>query len=136
MRLPRHTRYLMAISAALALFVACETVPEPGEIPEDLSRQEYFQRGQEAYDQRHYDTALVYYQTFIDRNPDDLPGVAAAEYEIAFIHYRQGELDIAETKLLDLLARYEGDEDGMLPDWPRILAERILDRIQEERVAS
>ncbi len=136
MRLPRHTRYLIALLFAPMLLVACETVPEPGEIPEDLSRQQYFQRAQEAYDQRHYDTALVYYRTFIERNPDDLAGVAAAEYEIAFIHYRQGELDTAETKFLDLLARYEGDEDGMLPDWPRILAERILDQIQEERAVS
>ncbi len=126
-------RYLPAAAVALLLLTACETVPEPGEIPEDLSRQQYFQRAHEAYDQGHYDTAQVYYETFIERNPDDHAGIAAAEYEIAFIHFRRGELQVAEEKFLALLARYEADEDGVLPDWPRILAERTLDRIQDKR---
>ncbi len=134
MRLLRPRCFLPA-AAALLLFAACETVPEPAEIPADLSRQEYFQRAQEAYDQRHYDTALVYYRTFIERNPDDVAGIAAAEYEIAFIHYRRDELEVAEEKFLTLLARYEAAEEGTLPDWPRILAARLLDRIQEEREA-
>jgi outer membrane protein assembly factor BamD (BamD/ComL family) len=110
-------------------------VPEPSEIPEDLSTQEYFQLAQEAVDQRHFETALVYYRTFLERHPDDVENRIAAQYEIAFLHYKMEDYDTAEELFEELLARYEGEEADQLPAWPRILAEKLLEKIEEEREA-
>jgi hypothetical protein len=33
----------------------------------------------------------------------------------------------------ELLARYEGEEGGDLPAWPRILAEKLIEKVEEER---
>lgn len=126
----------MLIGAVLALaLAACETVPEPSEIPEDLTTQEYFQNAQEAVDQRYFETALVYYRTFLERYPDDVENRIAAQYEIAFLHYKMEDYDTAEQRFEDLLARYEGEGAEQLPAWPRILAEKLLVTIEEERRA-
>ncbi|MFP4067375.1 MAG: hypothetical protein ACLFS5_07710 [Spirochaetaceae bacterium] len=127
------TKLTLAAVAALALFGACETVPERTEIPEDITVQEYFQEAQEAADRRHFQTALVYYETFIERHPDDLENRVAAEYEIAYLHYKMEEYDTAEEEFEDILARYESDEADQLPAWPQILAEKLLERVREER---
>ena len=117
----------------VVLFAACESVPEPAEIPEDLTTQEYFQRAQEAVDQRYYETAMVYYETFLARYPDDTENRVAAQYEIAFLHYKMENYDTAKRLFEELLARYEGEEGDDLPAWPRILAEKLIEKIEEER---
>jgi outer membrane protein assembly factor BamD (BamD/ComL family) len=131
----RNKTLVLCAAAFALLFAACETVPEPSEIPEDLSTQEYFQRAQEAVDQRHFETALVYYRTFLDRYPDDVENRIAAQYEIAFLHYKMEDYDTAEELFEELLARYEGEEAAQLPAWPRILAEKLIEKIEEEREA-
>mgnify|MGYP006304318811 FL=1 len=104
------SKLTLMTAAVVVLFVACESVPEPAEIPQDLSTQEYFQTAQEAVDQRHYETALVYYRTFLDRYPDDTENRIAARYEIAFLHYKMEDYDTAKRLFEELLARYEGEE--------------------------
>jgi len=131
-----HTAKLTLFIAVLVLlFAACETVPEQSDIPEDLTTQEYFQRAQEAVDQRYYETALVYYRTYLERNPDDVENRVAAQYEIAFLHYKMEDYDTAQRMFEELLARYEGEEANQLPAWPRILSEKLLEKIEEERRA-
>ena len=99
-----HTAKLTLFIAVLVLlFAACETVPEQSDIPEDLTTQEYFQRAQEAVDQRYYETALVYYRTYLERNPDDVENRVAAQYEIAFLHYKMEDYDTAQRMFEELL---------------------------------
>jgi tetratricopeptide (TPR) repeat protein len=117
----------------LVLFLgSCETAPE--EIPEGLSQMEMFQRAQEASDRERYDTALRYYQAFIQRYPEDRGAIAEAEYEIAFIAYKQERYSEAQERFEALLADYETDGAGELPEWPRVLSEKLL-VIVEDRMA-
>lgn len=126
-----------AVAAVLLLgLVACRTPPAPEDIPEDLTAMEFFRLGQEATSAQRWETALTYYQVFLERNPEDLHYGPAAEYEIAFIHYKRGEYSVAERKFQDLLARYETPESDEMPEWPRILSERILYEIIPEETGS
>ncbi|MEX2442920.1 MAG: hypothetical protein WD492_04920 [Alkalispirochaeta sp.] len=118
------------VMALAALFItSCQSAPE--EIPPDLSRMEMFQRAQEASDQSRYEQALAYYEEFVRRFPDDRGSIVEAEYEIAFIAYKRDQLPKARQGFEDILAKYESDTTGTLPAWPRVLAEKLVDRIDE-----
>lgn len=129
----KKTLFLAVVALLLISLAACRTPPAPEDIPEDLTPMEFFRRGQEATDARRWDTALTYYQVFLERNPNDLHYGPAAEYEIAFIHFKRGEYSVAERKFEELLARYESAESDSMPDWPRILSERVLYEVIPER---
>lgn len=92
-----------------------------------------FQRAQEEVDSGNYERALRYYNEFIRRNPDDRGSIIEAQYEIAYIAYKQEEYDLAEERFNALLAQYDADEANTLPEWPEVLAVKILDRIEEKR---
>ena len=122
---------LCILFSALTL-VACASGPI--EIEEDLVPVEYFQRAQEAAGTRDdYNTALAYYTAFIERYPDDMTRVVEAEYEIAFIHYIEGDMETAESKFHALLAKYEQSGAEVLPKWPKVLAEKLLFEIEIEK---
>ena len=115
-------------------FAACHSTPDY--IPEELQPREYFQLAQEAVvERKDYDTALVYYQTFLQRFPTDIQRAVEAEYEIAFIRYKQND-PRAEQLFRDLLARYETEGAELLPGWPRVLAEKLLKNIIEKDAAA
>lgn len=97
-------KMLLALGTAL-LFAACQTTPTT--VPEGLSQPEMFQRAQESFGRSDYETALLYYQTFLERFPEDSEHRIAAQYEIAFIYYKQGKLDEAERRFREILARYD-----------------------------
>jgi len=119
------------VFGALLLLASCQSAPE--EIPEGLSKAQMFQRAQEEVDRRNYEQALRYYDEFIRRNPDDPGSIIEAEYEIAYIAYKQEEYDTAEEKFETLLEQYDGERADQLPEWPQVLAVKLLDRIEEER---
>lgn len=95
-----------------------------------------FQRAQEEVDDENYDLALRYYREFIRRNPEDRGSIIEAEYEIAYIAYKQEEYDTAERRFEALLAQYEADQANALPEWPEVLAVKLLDKIEEKRIAA
>ena len=113
------------------VFLACQSTPD--EIPEDLSKAQMFQRAQEEVDRGDYEDALRYYREFIRRNPDDRGSVMEAEYEIAYIAYKQEEYDVAQERFETMLAQYEADEAQTLPKWPRVLAVKLIEKIEEKR---
>ena len=92
---------------------------------------EMFQRAQEAVDRERWETALRYYREFIQRFPDDRGAIMEAEYEIAFIAYKQGDYDVARDRFEKILLAYEEDRTGQLPEWPRVLSERLIGIIDE-----
>jgi len=115
----------------ISSFTAC-TSPPPV-IPEGLTQMQFFQRAQEESDNYQWDNALVYYETFLERFPDDTPNVLAARYEIAFIHYKKGQYEESKKLFLDLLETYKKFENPLaVPQWPRILAEKVLKKIEEK----
>ena len=112
-----------------ALTVACQTVPE--EIPDGLSRMEMFQRAQEAVEVERWELALRYYDEFIRRFPEERGAIVEAEYEIAFIAYKQEQYVESIALFEAILQKYEEDETGVLPEWPRVLSLRLLEIIDE-----
>ena len=125
---------LLLVILGLSL-TACQSTPE--EIAADLQPREYFQKAQEAVVERNdYDTALFYYQTFLERYPDDIQRSAEAEYEIAFIYYKQNDLVTAERLFDKLLAKYQAKGGELLPQWPRVLSEKISEKIKAAPPAS
>ena len=118
-------RFYGVIAVLLLLLAACRTGPV--EIPQDLTQAEIFQRGQEALDAGRYEVALQYYETFLERFPDDRTNIAEAHYEIAFIHYKMDDWETARTLFNQLIDKYETDEAEGFPAWPRVLALRVLE---------
>lgn len=114
----------------LGILGSCHTVPES--ISSDLAPNEYFQKGQEAFGRGYSETALLYYRTFIERYPDMTQKVVEAEYEIAFIIYRSGELENARDLFSAILEKYAAPGAEVLPAWPRVLSAKLLGIIEEE----
>ncbi len=127
--------YMSSVAAALLLlFTACQSTPDY--IPENLQPREYFQLAQQAVvERRDYKTALLYYQTFLKRFPDDIQRGVEAEYEIAFIRYKQKDPS-AEQLFKDLLARYDAEGSELLPGWPKVLAEKLLKEMADKKRGS
>ena len=119
---------LFIVWAALC-FSACATGQV--NIP-DLSASELIQRAQEASDRNRYNLALQYYQALLERNPTNIDLVCTAEYEIAFIHYKQKKYSLARAGFNALLDRYNEHEEGYLPPQFKLLSLKVLERIDEK----
>ena len=104
-------------------------------IPEDLSPAEIIQRAQEASDRNRYGIALQYYEALLERNSTNIDLVCAAEYEIAFIHYKQKKFQTAREKFNALLERYDAPNGEYLPPQFRVLALKVLQTIDEKENA-
>ena len=116
-------------------FLALSCASKPVVIPDDLTVMELIQRAQEASDKNKYKVSLQYYETILDRFPYDIDSVCAAEYEIAFIHYKQKKYDIAKTEFNTLLERYNTPDEELLPPQFKILSQKILTTIEELEAA-
>ncbi|MFW6344306.1 MAG: tetratricopeptide repeat protein [Sediminispirochaetaceae bacterium] len=130
----RHIQFsaYIIISILAAAFLGISCASEPDEIPTDLQAIEYFQKAQEAASEdNNYSLAIRYYNTFIDRHPEDIQKIIEAKYEIAFLHYKQGKHEQAKKEFNELLQNYEGDSANVLPAWPRVLAQKVLEKIEE-----
>jgi tetratricopeptide (TPR) repeat protein len=99
-------------------------------IPDDLTPEDLIQRGQEASDRNRYNQALQYYGAIIDRFPLNIDMICAAEYEIAFIYYKQKKYEDAKTEFNALLAWYDTPDAELLPLQFRKLASIVLEKIE------
>lgn len=123
--------------AALCLLALCFASCATGtlNIPDELSPMELIQRAQEASDKNRYNYALQYYQALNDRNPTNTDLICTAEYEIAFIHYKQKKYDQARTELNALLERYNTPDAEFLPPQFKLLATKVLEQISVKETA-
>ena len=115
----------------LFMAVALSCTSRQAAIPDDMTAAEMIQRAQEASDRNRYSVSLQYYETILHRFPYDINSICAAEYEIAFIHYKQKKYDIAKTGFNNLLERYNIPDAALLPQQFRILSIRVLATIEE-----
>lgn len=122
-----YRRIFLALVFLPLLFVSCASGPVV--IPGDITAEELIQRAQEASDRNRYAVSLQYYEAIRERFPFDLANVCAAEYEIAFIHYKQKKYAEAKDEFMDLLARYETPDGELLPGQFKILSAKILGKI-------
>lgn len=118
----------------LAVFLAsCSSVPKDLK-DENVTPEEFFQKAQEAViNWNRYKLAIAYYEEFMLRYPDMKNKIIEAEYEIAFIKYKQEKYDESEALFRQLLDKYETDEAIYYPEWPRVMAHKILAEIEKER---
>ena len=117
------------MAAALVVFSCASGAPAV--IPENLSPAELTQRAQEASDRNRYEVSLQYYEAIIERFPFDIDNIIAAEYEIAFIHYKQKQYETAKAEFSDLLERYNTPDEALLPPSFKILSLKIMEKIEE-----
>ena len=130
MKISRITLLMSVAAVAVLLIAGCASKAEQT-IPTDLNPLEYFQQAQTiASDQGNYALAIRYYQTFIDRHPDDLQRIVMAKYEIAFLNYKRGRIALAKQQFNELLSYYDSEGSTVLPKWPQILARKVLKRIE------
>jgi len=120
---------ILALAAALCFF-ACATGTL--NISYEMNPSELIQRAQEASDRNRYNYALQYYQALLERNSTNIDLVCTAEYEIAFIHYKQKKYAQAKTEFNNLLMRYDMPNGDMLPQQFKLLANKVLERISEK----
>ncbi|MFW6207878.1 MAG: hypothetical protein ACOC7X_04170 [Spirochaetota bacterium] len=131
MQIAKLTRFLPLLILLLTLAAGCASQPE--EIPEELEPIEYFQRAQKiASEDENYKLAKRYYQTFIERYPDDLQRIVEAKYEIAFLTYKQGNDELARQQFDELLSYYEDEGSQVLPRWPQVLTKKVLEKMESE----
>jgi len=116
----------------LTIFIIASCTSTPTEIDETLNPAELFQFAQEASNKKDYATALGYYEVFVKNYSDDIQRLVEAEYEIAFIAFKQGNMDRAKVLFTELLDRYSGEGASVLPGWPMILSKKHLKVIENE----
>ena len=126
-------KYVAASLTLVVLVISC--VSGPIVVPEDLTTAELIQRGQEASDRNRYSISLQYYEAVIERFPFDIESVIAAEYEIAFINYKQKLYDEAKIGFNELLARYNVPDEELLPPQYKILSNIVLAKIEEKEAS-
>lgn len=123
---------ILLIITAAAFVLSCNTVPKDLN-DENITPEEFFQKAQEAViNWSRYDTAICYYEEFIARFPDMKAKIIEAEYEIAFIKYKQKKYGESKKLFYALLDKYNTDEAVYYPEWPKILSNKILDIIEKE----
>jgi outer membrane protein assembly factor BamD (BamD/ComL family) len=105
-------------------------------IPEDMSPEKLVQRAQEESDRNRYDVAAQYYNAILERFPDNIGAVCGAQYEIAFIHYKQKRYLEAEEEFNALIDRYNGPDGDLLPQKYYILANIVLESINKALLKS
>jgi tetratricopeptide (TPR) repeat protein len=126
----RNLRFMALISVAALCFAACATGTL--NIPQELTPAELIQRAQEASDRNRYNQALQYYTALLERNSFNIDLICAAEYEIAFIHYKQKKYSQAKEEFKSLLERYDTPDGDLLPPQFKRLATIVLERISEK----
>jgi len=126
--------HLLIIFSLIIIFLTlagCRGVPK--EIPDDLYPEEYFKNAQSAVvDWGNYNAALFYYEEFIKKFPDMKGKIIEAEYEIAFIHFRKKNFIEAEERFDLILEKYKTPESVYYNEWPRVLSEKILNKIRKQ----
>ena len=127
----RHIPLKLLLIVSIASFLlVCSSVPE--QIEEGLTPMEYFQQAQEASDAGRYELAMAYYEKFQQQYPEERDRNIWAEYEIALLYHKMGNDQLALDGLNALLAVYESGEEPDLPAGPKILAEKVKDRIEKK----
>jgi outer membrane protein assembly factor BamD (BamD/ComL family) len=123
-------KFIASAALAASLLIACAGAPKV--IPQELSAREIVQRAQEATDAYNYAAATAYYEALKERFGSEPLYKATADYEIAFIAYKQGHYAEATEGFEALLARYDGPDKASLPPRYSVLSKKMLESIAEK----
>ncbi|MDR1256726.1 MAG: hypothetical protein LBJ86_03170 [Spirochaetaceae bacterium] len=118
------------LAAICVLFIsACATKNDA--IQADLSPEKLVQLAQEESDRNRYNESTRYYDAILERFPDDIAAVCGAQYEIAFIHYKQKRYTEAAEQFTALIDRYSAPDGDLLPQKYYILSNIVLESIDK-----
>jgi outer membrane protein assembly factor BamD (BamD/ComL family) len=126
-----HAAFFSVLLVLIAAFLFASCASGPVQIPDDTPPAKIIQRAQEALDTNKYKVAIQYYEALRERYGDSGEYLCTAEYEIAFIHYKQKRYLEARQEFESLLDRYNGVDAEFLPPSFKILAEKVLATIGE-----
>lgn len=122
-------RFLTVIITIAVLLSACQTTSI--EIDENMTPGEFFQEAQKAStDLKDYDLALLYYNTFIERYPNDPLLLIEAEYEIALLYYKMEDTETSLKLFNGILEKYQQPDAAILPAWPEVLSKKMIGIIE------
>ncbi|HOK00303.1 MAG TPA: tetratricopeptide repeat protein [Termitinemataceae bacterium] len=127
-------RFYKSLWVTLFLLIVFSCASTPPVIEEGLSPMELTQRAQEAMDRYDYTTAIRYYEVMLERFPGNQSVWCEATYGIAFIQYKQKKYDASAQRFRELLKAYEGPDGDLLPQQYRVLGEKVLGRIELQKV--
>ena len=102
------------------------------QVPDDMPPSKIIQKAQEATDINKYKSAIQYYQVLLERYGDVNEYYVTGEYEIAFIRYKQKKYTEARWGFENLLVLYSEEGGETLPPQFKVLAERVLARMNEK----
>ena len=125
------TLLLSLISISILAAIGCVTKIDPYQ--EDISSVELLQKAYEATDVKNHTLAISYYEAYLERFPDDIKGCLWAKYEIAFLYHKKGNDKKAIELFTVLLEDYENDPRAELPQAPKVLAEKVMKNILDEK---
>jgi outer membrane protein assembly factor BamD (BamD/ComL family) len=128
-----NMKIMLRLFAVLCVPVLFSCASGAAVIPEDATADKLIQWGQEASDNSKYGQALRYYQAVLEKFPAS-EYAYDAQYEIAFIHYKEKKYAIAKDELNNLLALYEGPDAELYPGQYKILAKIVLEKIEKKEI--
>ncbi|MBN2739155.1 MAG: tetratricopeptide repeat protein [Spirochaetales bacterium] len=123
-------RIIFYLFLLLFMLWSCASTVDPHS--PDLEKVEYFQLSYEALDNNNYDLAISYYQAFKEKFPEDIDGNTWADYEIAFIYHKKGDNSKSLELFQALLAKYEEAPADSMPQGPKVLAQKVMEKINQE----
>lgn len=124
------TKSILTILMAL-MFFSCSTYNTV--VEGEWTEEQFFKTAQQAYDNDKYSEALFFYQVYLLRYPQNHSKGIAAEYERAFVLFKQGEYDQSELYFKAILDKYQTSPYAYLyPEAYKVLSERVLANIHEE----
>jgi hypothetical protein len=67
----------------------------------------------------------------LERFPEDAVRGVEAEFEMALIYKKKGDLDHSLSLFKAILVKYEEPGRELLPNWPRILSEKLVITLED-----
>ena len=125
-------KYFSAIIAILLTLNSCTTYDTA--LQEQWSEEYFFKTAQQAFDRGNLSESLFFYEVFLLRYPQNHSKGIAAEYERAYILYKQKKYDQSELFFSTILEKYNSNPYAYLyPQAYRVLSEKIIAQIEEDR---
>jgi len=121
-------RFLFLLLGVLFL-TSCQTIKTDFE--EGTNPLIYFQRAQTALDLGDFDLAIKIYDMLLATQPGDPAIIVSAEYELAFLNYKKGNMDLAIQKFEAILKKYaDPTQAAFLDVWPQVLSLKLLSKLK------
>lgn len=123
--------FFTAVIVISSIFISCATVTE---VPQDKSAAQIIQMGQNAVSASDYKSALVCYNTVLQRYGSDASVYAEATYETGHVYLKQKKYAEAYETFTKLLSIYEFSP-GALPPAYKKLANIGINQIPAKKLA-